>query len=415
VQTHVLFFAVPDRTVVVDNPAGRCHRPPGWRTRNQSAGISRDGPRSRESPPREHADASVEPRPPLTLLVHVPQVSPPKRPVSARAYLRQPPDATSADTWTAAAENLGRYSNRMPIDPLRIARAHNGSESHCSGKRRPHTARTPPGSTGRKAKGGLDFNFGRTPSIAQTMVSKPANEGGGRASGKKVPKYAEYQSMGSIPSVSRASMSMVGDGGNHTQARRNKLRWNASLAATAPGSLLGQNIPGSPMAVGGLESPIYIEKHLVAEWTSDSTMHPLLLSKRPKGWSATPIEAVPKGSHDLTAAKLATTKSRMRHMITNEFPPSIRSFFLDGLDSEKESESDSDSESVPPTPKEGGKVSKGPDPACAGNGLVQANDDRCKVGTKVKIAFSFCTEEWAAHLVGKGKLILCIFCALQRC
>ena len=356
------------------------------------------------------------PPPPLTLSVHVPQVSPPKRPLSARDYLRQPPDATDADTWEAAAQNIGRHSNRMPIDPLRTARAHPGSEAHSSGKRRPHTARTFAGSTGRNVKGGLDFNFARTPSMAKSLVQGATNEGGRKARSKKLPKYAEYQIMGCIPSLSRTSMSKVGYVGRQAQTGRHTLTNTFSSVASSPigmrsparpakvpGSLMHQNVPGSPMAVGGLESPIFIQKNHVAEWTSDSTLHPLVLSKRTRGWSATPLEAAPKGSHDLTDAKLATTKARLRHMIANELPPTISSFFLDGLDSPRSSEHDS--ESAPLTPRQNSNASKGPDPASAGNGLVQNDDDRCKPGTKVKIAFSFCMEDWAAHLVGKGKTL----------
>jgi len=350
---------------------------------------------------------------PLTLSAHVPQVSPPKRPLSARDYLRQPSDATDAETFKAAGENLGRYSNRMPIDPLRTARAQSGSEARSSGKRRPHTARTFAGSTGRNVKGGLDFNFGRTPSMAKSLVQGATNEGGRKNSSKKLPKYAEYQIMGCIPSLSRTSMSKVGDGARDAQKGRHTLSNNSSLLASSPigmrsparpakvpGSLMRENVPGSPIAVGGLESPIYIQKNHVAEWTSDSTLHPLVLSKRTKGWSANPPEAVPKGSHDLTDAKLETSKARLRHLIANDLPPTISSFFLDGLDSPQSSEHDS--ESAPLTPRQSSNTSKGPDPASAGNGLVQNDDDRCKPGTKVKIAFSFCMEDWAAHLVGKG-------------
>jgi hypothetical protein len=132
------------------------------------------------------------------------QVSSPVRPVSARQYLRQPSDCTS-NAWTAAAENLGAVSNKLPIDPLRDlrdARCHNSiQESQRSTNRCPHTARNRRGREDRAVKGGLDFNFARTPSAAAAALKGAEIATGGKTSrvstkagSATIPKYAQYYS-----------------------------------------------------------------------------------------------------------------------------------------------------------------------------------------------------------------------------
>ena len=129
------------------------------------------------------------------------QVSSPVRPLSARQYLRQPSDCTS-NTWTAAAENLGAFSNKLPIDPLRDARCHNSiRESQRSTNRCPHTVRNRRGREDRAVKGGLDFNFARTPSAAAEALKGAEIATGGKTSREStkagsatIPKYAQYYS-----------------------------------------------------------------------------------------------------------------------------------------------------------------------------------------------------------------------------
>ena len=89
-------------------------------------------------------------------------------------------------------------------------------------------------------------------------------------------------------------------------------------------------------------------------------------------------------------------------LIANEQAPNIESFFLDGLKSDHGGSHHSSS-SPPPSIT---NASKGPDRASAGNGLVHANDDRCKPGVAVKVAFSFSMEDWALALNHKvGRLV----------
>lgn len=239
------------------------------------------------------------------------QVFPPSRPLSARIvagqYLRQSSDASIGDTWAAAADNLGTYSNRLPIDPLRSARGQTSTHHHpSSAKRRPNSARAALGgaSTGR-VKGGLDFNFARTPSVAAAVVrgaevptlplASPVS--GGRVRGER---YAHFYTVGSIPVNSRKSIGALGgadaDGGNFTFKSRGG---QSPLRRPRPNSIVNK----SDTQV--LELPIYISKNRAAEWTSDSILHPLLLSQRSKGWAATPCTA-PRGASTLTAAGRAT-------------------------------------------------------------------------------------------------------------
>ena len=296
-------------------------------------------------------------------------LSPGQRPVSASQYLRQPVDVPLDETWEAAGRNLGAFSNRMPIDPLRTSRH---DDTHPTpGRRDRLSASYSPASL----RGGLDFALARTPSSAAVVVRGAKVEEGTRSPAKRcstAPTYAQYYKAASIPRHSRQSIGKVG-------------------FASSPSTR-------SPSALGPT-SPIYIEKDRTAEWTSDSTMHPLILSKRPKGWAATPADAAPKFSHSLTEAGRESTRARFRHMISNESPPQIKSFFLDGLDSDAGSEgsrSNSGSPNHLPT-----TVVKNPDPQCAGKGLVQAHDDRCKPGVKVKIASSFSMESWAQDFEGQ--------------
>ena len=134
----------------------------------------------------------------------------------------------------------------------------------------------------------------------------------------------------------------------------------------------------------------------------DSTMHPLTLSRRTKGWDAKMEGATPRNSASLTEAGRESTKANMRHLFANECAPQIKSFFLDGLVSEHSSTASS---SAPPVPTIV-IASKAPNPQDAGKGLVRADDDYCKPGAKVKIAFSFSMEDWARPLEGKiGTLV----------
>lgn len=293
-------------------------------------------------------------------------IASPRRSVSTSQYLRQPSDDSINESWQAAADNLGAYSNRMPIDPLRDSRR-NGTPLSA---RPSMPARSPSGS----ARGGLDFNFARTPSAAAQVVqgAKVVEGRRGRTTKRSssTPKYAQYYQVANIPKHSRMSISEVG----------------------------ARNTESTSPSVRGPTSPIYIEKNRMAEWTSDSTLHPLILSKRLKGWAATPIEAVPKNSPTLTQAGRESNKARFRHLISNEARPQIKSFFLDGLDAQSEP---SRSHSRTPSSPQPSSSFKAPDPQSAGNGLVRAHDDRCKPGAKVKVAFSFCMEPWARDFEGQ--------------
>ena len=85
---------------------------------------------------------------------------------------------------------------------------------------------------------------------------------------------------------------------------------------------------------------------------------------------------------------------------------SISNFFLDGLDSQDDTEKEKEESSSRASTSHAAIASKGPDPQCAGKGLVHADDDRCKSGAKVQVAFSFVMENWAKGLMGKvGKLV----------
>ena len=300
------------------------------------------------------------------------RLSPGQRPVLASQYLRQPVDVPVDETWEAAARNLGAFSNRMPIDPLRASRRDDTPPT--LGRRAQISAWYSTGSL-RGGEEGLDYSLARTPS-SSAVVMKGARVVEGKrtqeARCSTAPTYAQYYQTASIPRHSRQSIGKVGLGSSPTTR--------------------------SPSALGPT-SPIYIEKDRTAEWTSDSTMHPLILSKRPKGWSATPADATPKFSHSLTEAGRDSTRARLRHMISNESPPQIKSFFLDGLDSDAGSEASRSNAGSPSHLST--TVIKNPDPQCAGKGLVHAHDDRCKPGVKVKIAFSFSMESWAQDMAGQ--------------
>ena len=187
--------------------------------------------------------------------------------MSARQYLRQPSDASVEDSWTTAAENLGCYSNRMPIDPLRSARSRSsplrprGRHNAAKGDYRQFDV-----GIGRTASAALAFEHGRTPLAAAAVIRRPIT-----SKRKTAPKYAAYHLTGSISSFSRSSIARVGG----TEARNLKHMGSSRgfvsplSSSLAPTTLQSpRNVPGSPLAVGGLQSPIYIAKDRVAEWTS---------------------------------------------------------------------------------------------------------------------------------------------------
>ena len=319
------------------------------------------------SPGGGHSESKVLQRP---LFEGV--VASPRRPISAMQYLRQPSDASIDESWQAAAQNLGSYSNRMPIDPLRASREH---DAPLTARRRVLSARNETGSV----RGELELNLARTPSLAaQVVVGAQVVQGGRRKPANRyaTPTFAQYYQVASIPRHSRKCIGEVGAG---YSIRRTTI---------------------APM------SPIYIEKNRTAEWTSDSTLHPLVLSRRSKGWTATPAEAAPKHSPALREAGRESTKTMFKHLVSNEARPHIKSFFLDGLDSGAGSEASRSSSGSPSHSPQMTMSFKAPDPRSAGNGLVQAYDDRCKPGARVKVAFSFCMESWARDFEGQVGILV---------
>ena len=356
-------------------------------------------------------------------------------------------DGSAMNAWATARERLSeqgiQHSNALPIDPLRTARAGTGQGGMHT---RPSTnaaagvpeagespKRQPPSLLGRSQSGGDDWStmgsaLGKTPRAAsaalqgaKVSVNGGRVGGGGGRQSVRAPRYAQYYSdKDRIPLISRASMHEVGTlvnsyGTKRPLANRPSKQGTQNLCfshdlgndaarriAENPSSsrlvMSPENFARAPM------TPIYIEKGRTAEWTSDSTLHPLILSRRLHEGSATPRDHMrngrPKSAKKLRAASHASYKATLRQLHANESVPQVRSFFLDGLDSEVSDEDDSEQGTPELT------QTKVPDPAGAGKGLVQANDDRCRRGVKVKVAFSFSMEEWARPVIGKVGVLI---------
>jgi len=177
--------------------------------------------------------------------------------------------------------------------------------------------------TGKPAKGGLDFNIARPPSVVAVDIQgaeiiKTGAGGGMRvdtSSFRQSPKFAQYYSVGSIPYQSRKSIGDVGEISLDSEVGDGTARRRRSLPAspTRRAHTQLQMSPTASIMAKGPQSPIYILKNHTAEWNSDFTMHPLLLAtQRQKGWANTPDEAVPKDSKHLTVAARESHSARLR-------------------------------------------------------------------------------------------------------
>jgi len=175
-------------------------------------------------------------------------------------------------------------------------------------------------STGKPAKGGLDFNIARPPSVVAVDIQgaeiiKTGAGGGMRVDNsyfRQSPKFARYYSVGSIPYQSRKSIGDVGEIRHDSEVGGGTARRGRSLPAS-PTRRAHTQSQTSPIMAKGPQSPIYILKNHTAEWNSDSTMHPLLLAtQRQKGWANTPDEAVPRDSKHLTVAARESHSAQLR-------------------------------------------------------------------------------------------------------